>query len=72
MPGRRAAGLGHRREQRRRVFVDDRVRVGGEEAAVVHIDRVGAGWSDAYVFFKHEAESTRRALALRNLILTNG
>jgi uncharacterized protein YecE (DUF72 family) len=39
---------------------------------IATIDRVGAGWSDAYVFFKHEAESTRRALALRNLILTNG
>jgi uncharacterized protein YecE (DUF72 family) len=39
---------------------------------IATIDRVGAGWSDAYVFFKHEAESTRRALALRNLIVTNG
>ena len=39
---------------------------------IATIDRVGAGWSDAYVFFKHEAESTRRALALQNLLLTHG
>jgi len=36
------------------------------------IHKVGAGWGDAYVFFKHEAESTRRALAFQNLILTHG
>ena len=34
--------------------------------------RVGAGWRDAFVFFKHEAESTRRALAFQNLMLTRG
>jgi len=34
--------------------------------------RVGAGWRDTYVFFKHEAESTRRALALQSLIPTHG
>ncbi len=34
--------------------------------------RVGAGWRDTYVFFKHEAESTRRALALQTLIPTHG
>jgi uncharacterized protein YecE (DUF72 family) len=39
---------------------------------IATIDRVGAGWRDAHVFFKHEAESTRRALALQNLILTRG
>lgn len=36
------------------------------------IDRVGAGWRDAYVFFKHEAQSTRRAMAFQNLLLTRG
>src|SRR5947209_8120579 len=39
---------------------------------IATIDRVGVGWSNAYVFFKHEAESTRRALALQNLLLTHG
>ena len=39
---------------------------------IATIDRVGAGWSDAFVFFKHEAESTRRALAFQNQLLTHG
>ena len=39
---------------------------------IATIERVGAGWSDAFVFFKHEAESTRRALAFQNQILTHG
>jgi uncharacterized protein YecE (DUF72 family) len=39
---------------------------------ITTIDKVGAGWRDAYVFFKHEAQSTRRALAFQNLILTHG
>jgi uncharacterized protein YecE (DUF72 family) len=34
--------------------------------------RLGSGWRDAFVFFKHEAESTRRALAFQNLMLTHG
>ena len=34
--------------------------------------RVGAGWRDAFVFFKHEAQSTRRALSFQNLALTRG
>ena len=38
---------------------------------IATIERVGAGWSDAF-FFKHEAESTRRALAFQNQILTHG
>ena len=38
---------------------------------IATIDRVGADWRDAYVFFKHEAESTRRALAFQNLLLTH-
>jgi uncharacterized protein YecE (DUF72 family) len=36
------------------------------------IDTVGAAWRDAYVFFKHEAQSTRRALSFQNLVLTHG
>jgi uncharacterized protein YecE (DUF72 family) len=39
---------------------------------IAKIDQVGGGWRDAYVFFKHEAQSTRRALAFHNLILTHG
>jgi len=39
---------------------------------IATIDRVGAGWSDAFVFFKHEAESTHRALAFQNQLLTHG
>ena len=35
------------------------------------IDAVGTAWRDAYVFFKHEAESTRRALAFQNLVPTH-
>jgi hypothetical protein len=31
--------------------------------------RVGAGWRDAFVFFKHEEASTRRASAFQALIL---
>jgi hypothetical protein len=30
----------------------------------------GAGWRDAFVFFKHEEASPRRASALQDLILT--
>jgi len=32
------------------------------------IRSIGGAWRDAYVFFKHEAESTRRALAFQNQI----
>jgi len=39
---------------------------------IATIDRVGGGWSDAFVFFKHEAESTHRALAFQNQLLTHG
>ncbi len=36
------------------------------------IDSVGAGWRDAYVFFKHEASGSGPALALRFLTLRAG
>ena len=35
------------------------------------IERVGADWRDAFVFFKHEVEATRRALAFQNQVLTH-
>jgi uncharacterized protein YecE (DUF72 family) len=39
---------------------------------IAKIDQVGGGWRDAYVFFKHEAQLTRRALAFQNLVVTHG
>jgi len=48
-------------------YTDDQLRAWLETLA-----RIGAGWRDAYVFFKHEAQSTRRALALQKLIRANG
>jgi Protein of unknown function DUF72 len=33
--------------------------------------RVGAGWRDAFVFFKHEEASPRRASAFQDVILTH-
>jgi uncharacterized protein YecE (DUF72 family) len=36
------------------------------------MDRIGAGWRDAYVFFKHEAHLTHRALAFQHLLVTHG
>ena len=48
-------------------YTDDQLRAWLDTMA-----RIGAGWRDAYVFFKHEAQSTRRALALQKLIRANG
>jgi uncharacterized protein YecE (DUF72 family) len=39
---------------------------------IATIDRVGAGWSDAYVFFKHEDSGTGPALARRFVALREG
>jgi uncharacterized protein YecE (DUF72 family) len=39
---------------------------------IATIDRVGAGWSDAFVFFKHEDSGAGPALARRFLALREG
>ena len=43
LAGRGRAGLGHRREQRRRMLVDDVAGVGGEVARVARLGRIRAG-----------------------------
>jgi uncharacterized protein YecE (DUF72 family) len=39
---------------------------------IATIDRVGAGWSDAFVFFKHEDSGAGPALARRFLAIREG
>jgi uncharacterized protein YecE (DUF72 family) len=39
---------------------------------IATIDRVGSGWSEAYVFFKHEDSGTGPALARRFMALREG